>query len=239
VTPGRGRLYLGTGDGHLLALDPATGARVWSFTAGDAVDSTPALDGDRVYAGSFDRNVYALDADTGTLAWKHDTGGAVVSTPALHQGHVIVGSRSYDLLALDARTGAPAWTRYVWFSWVESPVTIRNDAAFVGSSDAALLTAFDAATGHTRWALDVMGWAWGQPAASDTRVYIGTAGMAKYPVRHQPGVLGVDRATGHVVWRYHSEAPADGTYGFPASPALIGDLVVIGGVDGKVYAFSQ
>ena len=28
-----------------------------------------------------------------------------------------------------------------------------------------------------------MGWAWGQPAVSDTRAYIGTAGMAKYPVR--------------------------------------------------------
>ena len=50
---------------------------------------------------------------------------------------------------------------------------------------------------------------------------------------------GVDRATGQVVWRHQSEAPADGTYLVPASPALIGDLVVIGGVDGKVYAFRQ
>jgi outer membrane protein assembly factor BamB len=163
----------------------------------------------------------------------------VVSTPALYGHHVIVGSRSYDLLALDAGTGAPAWTRYIWFSWIESPATIRDDTAFVGSSDAARLFAFDAASGRTRWDLDVMGWAWGQPAVSGARVYVGTAGMAKYPVRHQPGVLGVDRATGHVIWRYQAEAPADGTYGFPASPALIGDLVVIGGVDGKVYAFRQ
>jgi len=147
---GRGHVFLGTSDGHVLALDPATGARVWSFTAGDAVDSTPALDGDRLYVGSFDRHVYAVNADTGTLVWKHDTGGAVVSSPAIHQGHVIVGSRSYDLLALDARTGTPAWTRYVWFSWIESPATVHDDTAFVGSSDAALLTAFDAASGRTR-----------------------------------------------------------------------------------------
>jgi len=84
-----------------------------------------------------------------------------------------------------------------------------------------------------------MGWAWGQPAVGETRVYIGTAGMAKYPVRHQPGVVGVDLATGRVAWAYHSQAPSDGTYGFPASPALASGLVVIGGVDGKVYAFRQ
>jgi outer membrane protein assembly factor BamB len=239
VTAGRGRLYLGTGDGHVLALDPATGARIWSFAAGDAVDSTPALDGDRLYVGSFDRSVYALNADSGTLLWKHDTGGAVVSSPAIFRDRVLVGSRSYDLLALDARTGVPAWTRYVWFSWIESPATIREGTAYVGSSDAALLSAFDATSGRTRWDLDVMGWAWGQPAVSDTRVYIGTAGAAKYPVRHQPGVLGVDRATGRVAWRFQSQAPADGTYGFPASPALIGDLVVVGGVDGRIYAFRQ
>jgi outer membrane protein assembly factor BamB len=84
-----------------------------------------------------------------------------------------------------------------------------------------------------------MGWAWGQPAVTATRVFIGTAGAAKYPVAHQPAVLAVDRVTGHVAWRYQPETPVSGTYGFPASPALAGPLVVIGGVDGKVYAFRQ
>src|SRR4029078_9380305 len=84
--------------------------------------------------------------------------------------------------------------------------TVRDGTVFVGSSDAALLSAFDAASGRSRWALDVMGWAGGPPAVTDTRAYIGTAGMAKYPVRHQPGVLGVDRATGRVVGRYQVQA---------------------------------
>ena len=37
VTVAGGRLYLGTHDGHVLALDAATGARVWDFAAGDSV----------------------------------------------------------------------------------------------------------------------------------------------------------------------------------------------------------
>lgn len=54
---------------------------------------------------------------------------------------MIVGSRSYDLLALDGKTGATVWNRYVWFSWVESPVAVREAMAYVGSSDAAKLYA--------------------------------------------------------------------------------------------------
>ncbi len=68
VTASGGRLYLGTHDGNVLALDPASGARAWSFATGDAVLAAPAVDSGRVYAGSFDKHVYALDAATGRLA---------------------------------------------------------------------------------------------------------------------------------------------------------------------------
>ena len=54
VTVAGGRLYLGTHDGHVLALDAATGARVWDFAAGDSVLAAPAVDSGRVYAGSYD-----------------------------------------------------------------------------------------------------------------------------------------------------------------------------------------
>jgi outer membrane protein assembly factor BamB len=239
VTVGPRALYLGTDDGHVLALDPATGSRVWDFTAGDSVLSTPALADGRLYFGSFDHNVYAVDAASGRLIWKHDTGAPVVSTPAIHQGQAIVGSRSYDLLALDTATGHPVWTRYIWFSWIESPAVVRDDTAYVGSSDAARLYAFDARTGRTRWNLDVMGWAWGEPAVTETRVFIGTAGVANYPVKHLPGVLAVDRQTGRVAWRYPANPTPTGTFGFPASPAIGDGLVVIGGVDGRIYAFAQ
>ena len=96
----------------------------------------------------FDGHVYALDAASGKLLWKRDTQGAVVSTPAVAGDRVVVGNRGYDLLGLDARTGEPAWTRYIWFSWVESSAVVRDGVAYVGSSDAAAVYAFDARTGR-------------------------------------------------------------------------------------------
>ena len=237
VTVAAGRLYVGTHDGHVLALDPKTGARVWDFAAGDSVLAAPAVDSGRVYAGSYDKHVYALDAATGRLLWKRDTQGAVVSTPAVAGDLVVVGNRCYDLLGLQAATGEVAWTRYVWFSWIESSATVRDGIAYVGSSDAASVGAFHARSGRPRWQADVYGWAWGQPAATEERVYLGTSSQAGYPSGHRAGVMALERATGRIAWRYESPAAAKGAFGFPGSPALGDGLVFVSALDGRLYAF--
>ena len=236
-----GRVYLGTHDGHLLALKAGDGARLWAFKTGDSVLSTPALERGRVFFGSFDGHVYALDADTGALAWKHDTRGPVVSAPAVHDGRVIVGSRSYDLLCLDARTGQRVWTRYVWFSWVESSAVVRDGVVYVGSSDAARLFALDARTGRSVWEVDTGGWPWAQPVVTESRVFIGAAGDAEYLVKHEGAFIAVDRASGRMAWRHPVPAPASGKgqSGFVGGAAAAGGRVFVGGLDGKVYAFAQ
>ena len=239
VTAAGGRLYLGTHDGRVVAIDPARGEKAWEFASGDSVLAAPAVDGDRVFFGSFDGHVYALEAGTGRLVWKRDTHGPVVSTPALAGDRVIVGNRSYDLLGLDARTGEPLWTRYIWFSWVESSAAVRDGVAYVGSSDAAAVYAFDARTGERRWKADVYGWAWGQPAVTDARVYAGTASQKDYLAGHKGIVVALDRATGRPAWHYAAEPSATGSYGFPGSPAVGAGRVFVTGLDGKVYAFSQ
>lgn len=239
VTASGGRLYLGTHDGRVLALDPATGARLWAYAAGEAVLAAPAVHGDRVYAGSFDGHVHALDATSGALLWKRDTRGAVVSTPAVAGGLVVVGTRAYDLIALHERTGEVAWKRYVWFSWIESSATVRDGVVYVGSSDAAAVLALDLASGRRVWTADVLGWAWGQPVVSDARVFAGTSSQAGYPAGHRAGVVALDRATGKTVWRYESEPAAAGAFGFPGSAAAGEGLVFVGGLDGRLLAFAE
>jgi outer membrane protein assembly factor BamB len=239
VTVAGGRLYLGTHDGRVLALDPARGDRAWEFASGDSVLGAPVVDAGRVFFGSFDGHVYALEADSGKLLWKQDTRAPVVSTPAVAGDRLVVGNRAYDLLGLDARTGAPAWTRYIWFSWVESSAVVRDGLAYVGSSDAAAVYAFDARTGERRWKTDVFGWAWGQPAVTGGHVYSGTASQKDYLAGHKAMVVAMDRSTGRPVWHYVAEPAPKGAYGFPGSPAVGEGLVFVTGLDGKVYAFEQ
>ena len=57
-------------------------------------------------------------------------------------------------------------------------------------------------------------------------------------------MIALDRQTGRPVWQYPLPAPDNGGpqdvigYGF-AGAALANDLVVVGGIDGRVYAFRK
>jgi len=114
---------------------------------------------------------------------------------------------------------------------------VKDGVAYVGSSDAALVSAVDAKTGRARWQADVYGWAWGQPAVTDSRVYVGTSSQAGYPAGHRAGIMALDRATGKIAWRFESKAAVTGAFGFPGSAAVGQGLVFVSGLDGRLYAF--
>jgi outer membrane protein assembly factor BamB len=116
---------------------------------------------------------------------------------------------------------------------------VRDGVAYVGSSDAAAVHAFDLRTGERRWKTDVFGWAWGQPAVTDGRVYAGTASRRGYLAGHQGLVVAMDRETGRPLWHYVARPAARGAYGFPGSPAVGEGLVFVTSLDGRVYAFRE
>ena len=242
VAAASGRLYVGTHEGRILAMDAREGTIIWQFKTSDAIVATPVLAHGRVYCGSFDGSVYALDASSGALAWKHDTGGPVTSAVAVSGRTVLAGSRSFDFEALDAATGTGIWTNYFWFTWVESPATAVKSVAYVGSSDGGTVSAIDA-TGRSTWKTDVQGSAWGQPAVIGATVYEGVAGVLHYIAPHRGSLVALDRTTGKIVWWYPAR-PSDpapkgaAPYGFAGSVAVGNGLVFAGGLDGVLYAFA-
>ena len=73
--PGRargrlGRVYFGSYDKHVYALDEASGQLVWKYDTKGAVVSTPAVDGGLVVVGTRAYDLLGLDARTGQPAWK-------------------------------------------------------------------------------------------------------------------------------------------------------------------------
>jgi outer membrane protein assembly factor BamB len=53
-------VYVGSFDGNVYTLNARTGAKLWQFTTGAEVTSSPAVSDGVVYIGSLDNNVYAF-----------------------------------------------------------------------------------------------------------------------------------------------------------------------------------
>ena len=111
VTVAEGKVYVGSSDGRVYALDtiPNLGIK-WQFATGDKIWSTPTVVGDTVYVTSFDKKIYALNAADGSKKWEYKTQGALVSQPVVDGGTVYFGSLDRNLYALDAATGSLKWS---------------------------------------------------------------------------------------------------------------------------------
>jgi outer membrane protein assembly factor BamB len=122
-----GRLYYGSNDGKVYALDAATGAQVWTFATGDKIWATPVIDNGVVYVGSFDNKLYALSAVDGRELWHFEASGVFIAAPVIAVDTVFVGSLDRNLYSLDKNTGAKKWqfTGEKWF-WA-SPLLVGSN----------------------------------------------------------------------------------------------------------------
>jgi outer membrane protein assembly factor BamB len=91
-----GRLFVTTFVGALIALDPATGAMVWSRDTGRTL-APPVLGDGGLYVGTLAGELYVIDPTTGTVRSQLSLGGATLFSP------VSIGDRLY--VATDSEQG--------------------------------------------------------------------------------------------------------------------------------------
>src|SRR5881394_1923922 len=95
-----GRVFIGSGDSNVYALDLAGGKKIWAAKTGGPVDSSPLVLDGKVFFGSVDNSLYAVEAGGGKPVWKYETGDKIlgapnwVKSPASDANWVLVGS--YD-----------------------------------------------------------------------------------------------------------------------------------------------
>lgn len=82
--PLQSQVFIGSGDGRIIALNQTDGFLIWSPATHDYVTASVAVSRDNeVFAASSDKFVYAMNGVDGSIIWKFQTGAAVVATPAL------------------------------------------------------------------------------------------------------------------------------------------------------------
>jgi len=200
-----GAVYFGSGDGHLYALDRASGDVRWKFQTGDVVHASPAYAGGTLYFGSWDSYFYAVDAATGKERWRFHGGEdpfihnqvGFQSSPVVANGVVLTGCRDSNVYALDAGTGAEKWRFNNGGSWVISSPAVAGSKVLFATSDSSLFHAVDAVSGKPVYQQDTKAYVFSSPSVAGDVVYFGVLN----------GILEArDLNTGELLWDFRTEA---------------------------------
>ena len=205
------KLYFGSSDHSLYALDLATGALKWKFKSDGRITSSPAVSANVVYFGSFDGKFYAVDAATGQLKWKFQTGG----------------ERRFAAKHLHGAEPASETMPDPFDFYLSSPV-IWNGGVYFGSGDTNVY-ALDAVSGNLKWKFKTGDVVHGSPAISDGNLYVGSWDSYFYAL---------DAANGKEKWRFKTgeDPEIHNQVGIQSSPAAADGVVYFGCRDSKFYA---
>jgi alcohol dehydrogenase (cytochrome c) len=116
-----GRLFRGTGDAHVLAIDAADGKQLWDVSIGDpkkgeSVPMAPIASNGLVFVGNAGGDnfgvigrIYALDAASGRVVWQFntvpDSGPALATWPKASPKNPPSGGATWTSYALDESNG--------------------------------------------------------------------------------------------------------------------------------------
>jgi len=215
-------VYIGTGDGKLIAVKKKNGEQAWTFATKGAISSAPVLSSGVLFVGSTDRRLYTLDAVTGHPIWKGGfvTHDSIVGAPVVHGGLVYFISSDMTMYSAVVSTGQIKWwTRTGPTSKTSSPV-FGDNLVFLASGG--MIQAFQAQTGYQQWAITLPGDLTTTPIYANGTLYYACSDHKVYAVTRNKTMR----------WKapYDLKANAYGT------PVVVGNTLIVGGGKGNLVA---
>ena len=129
-----GRIYAATGFGLVVALEPASGKKLWEKSVGSPVRASPTAAGERVFVVTMEGQTFCLSGSDGTELWTfrgmpERARILTNSSPAVDGDIVVFPYPTGDVVALQASTGQPVWS--------ESLARTRTGSSLAAMSDTA------------------------------------------------------------------------------------------------------
>ncbi len=240
-------------DGHspetgLLAEWPKDGPKlIWKIADAGSGYSTPSIVGDRIYLlgndGLENESVRALSAADGRTLWTTRLGkvgnpNQKPSFPAARSTPTVVGDVLFalgsdgDLACVGTKDGKIRWQKNlraefdgkpgVW-AYSESPLVDGDAVVCSPGGTNATIVALNKKTGDVLWkcAIPESG-----GAAYSSAIVVTTGGVKQYVQMIDKGLVGIDAASGKLLWRF---AKAVSKYGANIpSPTVVGNIVYCG-----------
>jgi outer membrane protein assembly factor BamB len=200
------RLFFGSWDHGVYALNAKNGRRMWRFGADDQVNTSATYSKGRIFIASDAGTLYSLSANSGRQLWSaSDAREFFYATPTVAYGRVYIGSTDGTMYVYGAKSGRLLWARPLG-SYIYGAAAVYRRKVFVGTYDGQFY-ALDAATGDTVWQVDAQGAVHAAPTVMNGLVYYAvcsTCGSeAQRTVAQGPDATHALRARdGKRVWRF-------------------------------------
>jgi outer membrane protein assembly factor BamB len=245
VAYGGGRLFVTTGFGEVISLDPASGNQYWRRNTGAPYRAAPTIADGLVFALAYDNQLHALSANTGELQWTHagitETAGLLGgASPAVEGGLVVAAYSSGEVFGLRAGNGQIAWgdslTRVGRLTSIGNlsdinglPVIDRGQVIVV--SHAGRMSAIDMRSGRRVWV---------QSIGSLQTPWV--AGNFIFLVSIDAEVICLSRRDGRIRWvrsleRFENPERREGRITW-AGPVLAGDRLITVSSEGEAVSIS-
>lgn len=244
---GEGRLFVTTGFGELVALDPASGGVIWRqrFTA--PVTGAPSVANGIVYVVARDNSAWAVDVADGRVRWQMPgipsaAGMVGGSGPAVTDKLVLLPFPSGQLVGALRQGGVEVWKAsvagrrlgraYGQVSEITADPVVAGAVTYVGNASGRSV-AIETATGTRMW------------EASEGAVNsVAVGGGSIFLVNDEARLVRLDAATGEVIWQaempYFTEEKDKKRKAIYAhyGPVLAGGRLVVASSDGVLRLFS-
>lgn len=135
---------------------------LWTFKAGDMIESTAAIVDNTVYVGASDGFLYAINAQSGKSTWKYQTTAPIKSSPSIHNGIIYFGDGDGIFHAVDIATRKKKW-QYTTEGEIISSANFAGDRVLFGSYDG-FLYCLNRKKGELVWKFETEGYVHGTPA---------------------------------------------------------------------------
>ena len=162
---------------------------LWTYSAGESVESSAAIENGVAYVGSMSGELHAIGLRDGKARWKYravsaDT-GIGESSPAVAGGLVYIGDLAGVVHAVNASTGKAAWTFKTQGEIKSSPV-VSGNTLLIGSYDGHLY-GLDAKSGKARWKVRTDNYVHATPTVANGIAYFGGCDEVFHGVRISDG----------------------------------------------------
>lgn len=244
-----GKLFVTSGFGVMVALDPASGNEIWNQRLGGTASGAPTIRDGVAYVVAGDQVAWAIEADSGRMRWQIEGNGDVNNlagpgAPAVDDKYVVFSYGNSSIQAAFRKGGFRVWNADILgrrngislttVDGITGVPTIVGDTVYAANHSGRMV-ALSLYDGARMWTAQqgALGPVW-------------AAGGSLFFVSDQNKLVRLDAATGEEIWlkdlpgwvaRRNPNKKRDRSYA-NLGPILAGGRLIVAGSDGQIRSFA-